>query len=144
MKVGPVYGKNNGSYSETVWNIDLHFLLVYNSFHSHCFLFTIDSTHRCKQNNKHITVKFWQKPLWLVRYINLYINYVGLLSRGIEFTSFDYWVKSPGQTSWSRLLAEVWVRITTEATWFLSLSLDPISCGRYTVEQRLYVPHLGG
>ena len=32
---------------------------------------------------------------------------------------FDWWVKSPGQTSWSRLLAEVWVRIPMETykTW---------------------------
>ena len=37
---------------------------------------------------------------------------------GLAWSSFGWWVNSPGQTSWSRLLAEVWVRIPTEASWF--------------------------
>ena len=43
---------------------------------------------------------------------------MGLIGRGVKYTSYGWWVKSPGQTSWSRLLAEVRVRIPTEATWF--------------------------
>ena len=41
---------------------------------------------------------------------------MGLLGRRAYYTSFGWWVKSPGQTSWSRLLAEVLVRIPTGAT----------------------------
>ena len=42
--------------------------------------------------------------------------YVGLFGHGVYYTCFGWCIKSPGQTSWSRLLAEVWVRIPTEAT----------------------------
>ena len=39
--------------------------------------------------------------------------------RGLtNYSSFVCWVKSLGQISWSRLLAEVWVWIPMEATWF--------------------------
>ena len=60
---------------------------------------------------------------------------VCLLGWGIKCIGFYWWVKSPRQTSWSRLQADVWV-------WLIvNLFQDPINYGCFN-GATLYVPCL--
>ena len=48
--------------------------------------------------------------------------HVLLFDLGVWCISFGWCIKSPWQTSWSRVLAEVWVQFPTEATCFKPLT----------------------